>query len=362
MFRNYKIVVNTAVGRRRYLKYLLPQVLASEIVDRYDLWVNTLNKVDIAFFEAMADKFPKLNLIWQPKGEIRGIYSMADFYPFCQEDDTIYIKLDDDIVWIAPNFFEEICRFRIDNPHYFLVSPLVINNGISTFILQNQGFLKFRQYFNCQGYNMRFYNGYLAEQLHNWFIDNYLSTSKYFKLYCGSRRIAMQRFAINAVAWFGKEFNKFEGKVIGDDEEFLTVTYPAKNDLICCFDCNTIVSHFSFSVQRTHLDKTNILKRYEMALLNSGDSHLIDIFSETKKILMLVNNNIEMIESRPLPHNYKKGKVSHKANNRIRTFSTQILRKILSFIFMMMMIPHEHRKNYINQYIDLVRSKRKYFI
>ena len=38
---NYKIVVNTAAGRRRYLQYLIPFVVSNELVDRYDLWVNT---------------------------------------------------------------------------------------------------------------------------------------------------------------------------------------------------------------------------------------------------------------------------------------------------------------------------------
>ena len=50
MYQNYKVVVNTAAGRRRYMQYLIPYVLASDIVDRYDLWINTMNCQDIAFF------------------------------------------------------------------------------------------------------------------------------------------------------------------------------------------------------------------------------------------------------------------------------------------------------------------------
>lgn len=59
----YKIVVNTAAGRRRYLQYLIPLVISDQLVDRYDLWVNTTDKLDVAFLERMAEEFPKINLI-----------------------------------------------------------------------------------------------------------------------------------------------------------------------------------------------------------------------------------------------------------------------------------------------------------
>lgn len=51
MYNNYRIVVNTAAGRRRYMQYLIPFVISSEIVDRYDIWVNTHNGADIEFFK-----------------------------------------------------------------------------------------------------------------------------------------------------------------------------------------------------------------------------------------------------------------------------------------------------------------------
>ena len=59
--------------------------------------------------------------------------------------------------------------------------------------------------------------------------------------------MALNRYAINAVAWFGKDFSAFGGEVVGDDEEFLTVIHPSKINRIHCFDCNTIAVHFSFS-------------------------------------------------------------------------------------------------------------------
>lgn len=54
MYQNYKVVVNTAAGRRRYMQYLVPPILNADIVDRYDIWVNTRNMVDIEFFKKLA--------------------------------------------------------------------------------------------------------------------------------------------------------------------------------------------------------------------------------------------------------------------------------------------------------------------
>ena len=54
MYQNYKVVVNTAAGRRRYMQYLVPPILNADIVDRYDIWVNTHNMVDIEFFKKLA--------------------------------------------------------------------------------------------------------------------------------------------------------------------------------------------------------------------------------------------------------------------------------------------------------------------
>ena len=112
-------MVNTAAGRRRYMQYLIPQVVISDIVDRYDLWINTTNKDDIFFFMKVAELSSKINLIWQPDKKINGILSMGAFYKDCCEEDTIYIKLDDDMIWFEPTFFEKMVDFRIDNPQYF---------------------------------------------------------------------------------------------------------------------------------------------------------------------------------------------------------------------------------------------------
>ena len=46
MYQDKKVIVCTAAGRRRYMQYLIPFIVRSEMVDRYDIWINTHNGAD----------------------------------------------------------------------------------------------------------------------------------------------------------------------------------------------------------------------------------------------------------------------------------------------------------------------------
>ena len=209
MYKDYKIVVNTAAGRRRYMQYLIPYVLSCGIVDRYDIWVNTHNGADIEFFKQVAKKYPVINLVWQPDGVVNGNKSINAFYRSCVEAQTIYFKLDDDIVWMEPGLMEKMVKFRIDNPQYFLVSPLVINNSLSTYLLQVEGKLNLDKYYEAGcSHPVLWKSGYFAEELHSWFLRNYLEGQKWEKLYVGKKEMGMTRFSINAILWFGDEMKK----------------------------------------------------------------------------------------------------------------------------------------------------------
>ena len=263
MYKGYKIVVNTAAGRRRYMQYLIPYVVTCEIADRYDLWLNTMNKQDIEFFKRLAALYPKINLVWQPDGVINGNKSINAFYKDCVEEQTIYFKLDDDIIWMEPGLIEKMVEFRVANPQYFLVSPLVINNSLSTYLLQVCGKISLDTYYKSNAaHEILWRSGKFALDLHNWFFKNYLQTNKVQDLHVGSHPMGMTRFSINAILWFGDEMKKFAGIVPGDDEEFMSCIYPTQNGLANCWNGDAIVSHFAFFTQREMLDKENILEQY----------------------------------------------------------------------------------------------------
>lgn len=263
MYNNFKIVVNTAAGRRRYMQYLVPPIINSDIVDRYDIWINTNNGADIEFFKQLANHYPKVNLVWQPDGILNGIKSINAFYRICVEDETIYMKLDDDVVWFEPQLFEKMVKFRVDNPDYFIVSPLVINNALSTYLLQLHDKIQLDQYYESRcAHPILCHNGYFASTLHEWFMDKYLKTKEYDKLYVGIQPFGMTRFSINCILWFGSEMKKFGGDVPGDDEEFMSCIKPTQLGKSNCINGDALISHFAFGLQREILDKCTILEKY----------------------------------------------------------------------------------------------------
>lgn len=263
MYRDFKIVVNTAAGRRRYMQYLVPPILHSEVVDRYDIWVNTNNGADIEFFKRLAADYPKVNLVWQPDGVVNGIQSINAFYKGCCDEDTIYMKLDDDVVWFEPELFDKMVKFRVEHPDYFLVSPLVINNALSTYLLQIHKKLKLDKYYESRCAEPTLWqSGYFATALHEWFMNKYLKNGRYSELYVGSQPWAMTRFSINCILWFGKDMKAFEGIVPGDDEEFLSCIKPTELGKANCINGDALISHFAFGPQREILDKCTILEKY----------------------------------------------------------------------------------------------------
>lgn len=307
MYKNFKIVVNTAAGRRRYMQYLVPPIIEADIVDRYDIWVNTHNMVDIEFFKQLAEKYPKVNLVWQPDGIVNGIASINAFYRDCCDEDTIYMKLDDDVVWFEPKLFEKMVKFRVDNPEYFLVSPLVINNALSTYLLQVHDKIKLDKYYMsiCMERTISL-DGWFAADLHNWFMDNYLIKNKYNELYVGKHPMGMARFSINCILWFGKDMAEFKGIVPGDDEEFLSCIKPTQLGKCNCFNGDALIAHFAFGTQREGLDKMDILNRYGKLLHDiwSKDERMSAIDRTIQGMIKNVESKSEILNKLPSP--YKK--------------------------------------------------------
>lgn len=305
MYNDYRVVVNTAAGRRRYMQYLIPYVVSSGIVDRYDIWVNTHNGADIEFFKQVAAQFPVVNLVWQPDGVVSGNASINAFYKDCVESDTIYFKLDDDIIWMEPGLIEKMVKFRIDNPHYFLVTPLVINNALSTYLLEMDGKIKLDAYYNSSAaHPFLWRSGIFARELHEWFLDKYLKTGKWDTLHVGRKEMGMTRFSINAVLWFGDEMRKFGGVVPGDDEEFLSCIYPTQRGISNAWNGDAIAAHFAFFTQREQLDKAQILEKYGEVCRSQAmtDSRLAESFSEVSRILDVVNAHEPELMQRESPY------------------------------------------------------------
>lgn len=312
MYSNYKIICCTAAGRMGYMQYIIPYVITSDIVDQYDIWVNTTNMEDIECFRMLAQKYPKINLIYQPEGVVSGISSINSFYRFCTDKNSIYIKIDDDIVWMQPDIFEQMVEFRVAHRDAFLVSPQVVNNSISSYLWQVKGLLNFGEYMrSSSGHRIMWKRGAFALELHKYFLDKMEHDANAYKaLKIGAIPVAANRFSINFILWFGEDLAKFNGEIPGDDEEFLSSVAAPRLNKGNMFNGDAIVAHFAFGPQRIVLDNSNILQRYGKVCqeLFSKDSRMNEVWMQVQKYMQYIKthrNEINKMEC-PLKQGSKK--------------------------------------------------------
>lgn len=283
MYNGYKIVVVTPSGRSRYQKLLFEYIKKHiSIVDEYRLWINTKNEQDLKWFEEIVNQYDwvKLDKI-DNLSKIGSIQAICHFFKSCIASDTIYIRLDDDIVYLDENFFTNLLNFRLKYPEYFLVCGNIINNAICSHIHQKLGALDNSH--GMVGYDCMDKTGWLsgefAASTHQNFIHSMLSQNNYKKYFFDKWILnRYERFSINAICWFGSDMQLLNGNIGEEEEEDITTNKPKilnKYNIICG---DAVCSHFAFGPQRDFLDKhTNLNIIYEKLINNNN---LNDIYQE----------------------------------------------------------------------------------
>lgn len=268
--RVWNVNIVTPAGRKKYLEILFNHLNKQKNdFDIWTLWLNTTNKEDIDYCKGLESQNEWIKTIdlEVPYNSSRSIYS---FFKYACDINTIYIRLDDDIVWMEKNFIKNLSLFRLNNPDYFLVYPNIINNAIIDHINQRFGSLNIE---DILSYNSFDPNGWLNEKIsqkkHEYFIKHIydMNTNKFkFGKWILNR---YERVSINCISWFGEEFEKFYGKVEEDEEQWLSVIKPKEIEKYNIIYGEAICVHFAFYTQRHYLDKsTNILDLYkEISLL-----------------------------------------------------------------------------------------------
>jgi len=287
MYKDRRVVVCVPCGRKKYLRVLLPFLLSerAKIVDEVQLWINTDVTEDLQYLKTVSDQFAnKLRRVVNDGQIVRAAYdaarsnfifadSICFFYKKTVEPDTIYIKLDDDMCWIHPDFFVNLCDDLIANEdRCFFVSANVMNIATSSKIYQDMGVVgteagictsDARCPIGC-------IDGKFAKYLHERFLELH-ANDEVEKLYFESYE-ATGRHRIGAIAYTGETFAKFGGHVSAADEKDLTQIIARRLGLPMRTCGNALICHFASAHQRALLeDETDILDRYlKIATIETG--------------------------------------------------------------------------------------------
>jgi hypothetical protein len=259
-----KTIIVTPAGRQRYLEILVKYLdKQKEHFNEWHLWVNTANQQDMLFCKQLEKEHAWIKAI-DLEVPFSGINSINSFFKHAMDSDTIYIRLDDDIVYLEPEFVSKMVNNRLKYTDPPFIYPLIINNGnICSYIAREKKFTDndIDEIHHCQ--NNLFYSPEKAYGVHQDFIGK-VKTSSIDHFYIDNVLVDnFHRISINSISWFGETIQRLNGHVPGDEEQYLSVHYPKtinQPNLVCG---DVICSHFAFVTQREFLDKTDLLETYK---------------------------------------------------------------------------------------------------
>lgn len=298
-----KLVLLTFAGKKCHLEILFKYILKyKHYIDEYKLFVSTKSTEDHEYIKAFAEKNDFVTLeYYKENGKIilNGTSKMWDYaYSICNDDDTIYLKLDDDIVYIEETLFTDFIKYRetCESP---LLFPVIINNVYFSNLFSNNNVINLRARGNMLStwpntynriksavkeniHNNQFRIGdvtitqevlcptawsnvQFCVDLHNLFIDK-LKTNNKNDFYLDNH-VVPDKFPVSicCCSWRGKDLKNIVNEVgtIFQDEPWWTVFMPTwlnKDNMVYG---KTIVSHYSYYRQRElGLDTTDILNKY----------------------------------------------------------------------------------------------------
>jgi hypothetical protein len=246
------------------MELLVPQLLAYRpILDSYQIWMNTANSEDIAYFLQLEADYPDFIVLRRlPEGYSCGSnLAIHHFFPACTEPDTVYVRFDDDIVYLDTlDAFKSFVTYRIEHPEHFLVFANILNNAVITHFHQTEGRLTLPKEVrnDCLCPN-GWADPFIADAIHRQVLSRPTLDSFHFP----PRVIETPyRISINCISWLGSRFQEFGGRVGEDEEPWLTTIGPREKQESVCVYGDYVCVHFAFYTQRGHLDNTTILSEY----------------------------------------------------------------------------------------------------
>lgn len=249
------------------MELLFPHLLAQKGVDEFQIWAHTTVQEDLDYMSQFCDSHGKFTLVPFPAGErMDGPASIRHFIRPCNDPDTLYIRVDDDVIWMHQDCLERLIEFRLANPQYLLAYANVVNNNVCSFIHQHMGLIPrtngtLTHSGNCWD---AFANFALANDIHEAFIRHF--SSGRVMDYAGFDKWeepGSVRICINLISWFGRDMPP-DGRDFVEpiDEMEMAVRMPLATGRLNGICGSALAVHFSYGTQLAGLPEERLLAWY----------------------------------------------------------------------------------------------------
>jgi len=274
-----RVISVTPAGRRRYLAALVPHLLRQRhILDEHHWWLNTNDAADIAYVEQVTAAHPDFFRI--ARLEVRSDLTMAEnIWRYLRGDcrpGHLYIRFDDDIVYMEPDAVERLVAFRLTHRHPLIVYGNIVNNAVCTHFHQRAGIVPLRWgavHNECMD-RYGWWRGPFARKIHELFLDDlrHGRTQRWKDIQLAVD--GTRRFSINVICWLGDDLHTLSELASDhiDEEPFLTETLPARMGRPNAACAQALFAHFAFYSQRPFLDQTwpELVEHYQAIALHQS--------------------------------------------------------------------------------------------
>lgn len=264
MWKDRKIIAVTPAGRKRYLELLKEHLEAyRDVLDEWHVWKNTTVPEDVEYIDALASDFVR---VIECPVRVDGNFSINSFFSTCDDPNAVYVRFDDDVIALdSIDAFRRFLDFRIDHPEYPVVYANILNNAISTWIHQRLGNLP-----GCTGYDcmdpVAWEDPQFAKSIHDAILATPLERFRFEGIW---KFLNYERVSVNCVSWLGGTFDMPRE---GDEELYLSCTFPTEKGVPNCMFGGYCVVHFAFFPQRGELERAGYLDAYIRAKINGRAS------------------------------------------------------------------------------------------
>jgi len=287
MIEGKKVIAFTPCGRRRYMNLLAAHLKREHDRGHLDKWIvfqNAFTWEDAAFAAQLAAHYPWVEAV-QPQDGRRGLATpftahLSDFYKWMPRDlNAVYIRFDDDIVYVDENAIPRLVKYRLAHPEPFVIFPTIINNVRTSYQMQQVGIVpKEWGEIKNEMCNVRAWKDpAYVQRLHRKALDA-LKTGRLeqeFTMPSGSfedipygDKWAAGNISINSFAVTGTDLFGFV--IPWDEEGALSLFRPKELGRPNARCGDAFVCHFAYHTQTVTMDRSGMLAEYA-ALAPSSD-------------------------------------------------------------------------------------------
>lgn len=262
-----RVIMTTFAGRRDRMSLLVDYAAAAlqrGIITEYHIWDYTREESDRSWISTLPGHCPGIHLRRPERPRYEDYY---DHYREAEYRDALFIKADDDIVFIALEQLPAFIAYRRIDTETFLLSANIVNNGVCAYFQQRQGVVP-RSVMNLP-YPPRGFCGALWEsaELATRLHEHFLAAPAGFAR--PGTTIVPDRLSINFISYRGTDLRHFNG-VRDDDEQALSVTIPQRLGRVNRIFNPLVVSHLSFFSQDPGMDIASLITRYRELCVRSA--------------------------------------------------------------------------------------------